>query len=155
MLSNKKHKRASKATSNQSLLTRPSASLVKRLAAFVYDAFIVISLILLATLIALIINKGESFSNYQLLFLSYLFVVVGGFITWFWKRSGQTLGMLSWKIKLVDLSGSPVSWPHAWVRFMIAIPSTWLFGIGMIWCLFDSDKQSLHDRLCKTRVILD
>lgn len=133
--------------------TRP-ATLLKRLAAFVYDGFTIFSLILLATAIALIINHGQSFSEHQFLFLSYLFVIVGGFVTWFWQKSGQTLGMLAWRIRVIDQTGLPLHWKKAWLRFIVAIPSVLCFGIGWLWCLCDKDKQSLHDRICRTKVIV-
>lgn len=128
------------------------APLFRRLAAFVYDTFIIFSLIILATAFALIVNQGESFQSVQFIFLGYLFIIISLFFTWFWKRSGQTLGMLSWKLKLVDEQNQLLSWPLVWKRWLIAIPCT-LTGISWIWCLFDGNKQSLHDRICKTQII--
>ncbi len=129
------------------------ASVFRRLAALVYDAFIVFSLAILATAFALILNEGQSFQNVQYLFLSYLFIVIASFLTWFWQRSGQTLGMLSWKIKVVQSDLRPLTWRKAWMRLLIAIPFSLLFGITWLWCFFDKQKQSLHDRICGTQVI--
>lgn len=129
------------------------ASLFRRLAALVYDTFIVFSLLILATAFALILNEGQSFQKIQYLFLSYLFIVVGSFLTWFWQRSGQTLGMLSWKIKVVQADLTKLSWKKAWLRLLVAIPFSLLFGITWLWCFIDKQKQSLHDRICGTQVI--
>lgn len=129
------------------------ASVFRRLAALIYDAFIVFSIAILATAFALILNEGQSFQNVQYLFLSYLFIVIASFLTWFWQRSGQTLGMLSWKIKVVQADSKPLTWKKAWVRLLVAIPFSLLFGITWLWCLFDKQKQSLHDRICGTQVI--
>ncbi len=129
------------------------APLYRRLAAMVYDLFIVFSFLLLATTIALIINKGQSLLPYQYLFLTYLFISTGLFLGWFWTRGGQTLGMLAWKIKLVDDNGINISWTTAFLRYTLAIPSIGLGAIGLMWCLFDKNKQSLHDRLAKTKVV--
>lgn len=130
-----------------------AASLFKRLAASVYDTFVLFSLLILATALALIVNHGESLQSVQYLFLPYLIIIIGTFVTWFWQRSGQTLGMLSWKIKLLNQNGRPISWRKAWVRFVVAIPSILCFGLGWIWCLIDKNRQSLHDRICGTYVV--
>lgn len=140
--------------SNQTNLSVfPSAPLARRLAALVYDSFIVFSFLLLATTIALAMNKGQSLLPYRLLFISYLFISTGFFLGWFWKTSGQTLGMLAWKIRVITQDGKPLTWPLALKRYALAFFSVGLAGIGLIWCLFDKDKQSLHDRVLATRVI--
>ena len=126
------------------------ASIFRRLGAFVYDSFIVFSFLLLITGIALLLNRGHSFQNIRFFFLAYLFISTGLFVTWFWQRSGQTLGMLAWKIKCVDTNNEILSWKKAFARFTLAC----IFGgLGVIWCLFDRDKQSLHDRLLRTKLI--
>ncbi len=130
-----------------------SATLFRRFAALVYDTFIIISLVILATSIALLINKGESFLSVQYYFLSYLLLVVGLFVCWFWRRSGQTLGMLSWKVKLIQADQSKLTWRKAWLRYVLAFPSLGFCGIGLLWCLIDKEHQSLHDRLSGTRLV--
>lgn len=134
-------------------LNLPSATLFRRFAALIYDAFIIISLLILATSIALLLNKGESFLSVQYYFLTYLLLVVGLFSCWFWQRGGQTLGMLSWKVKLVQADLSKLSWKKAWLRYALAFPSIGLCGIGLLWCLVDKEHQSLHDRLSGTKLI--
>lgn len=130
-----------------------SASLFKKLAALVYDGFILFSLVLLATALALIANGGESFINVRYLFLGYLFLVLGFFLSWFWQKSGQTLGMLSWHIKVIQTDGQPLSWRRAWLRYITAYFSYGFCGIGILWSLFDKDRQYLHDRLCGTQIV--
>lgn len=134
-------------------LKAPAATIFRRFAALVYDTFIIISLLILATSIALLLNKGESFLAVQYYFLSYLLLVVGLFTCWFWRRSGQTLGMLSWKVKLVQSDHSKLTWKKAWLRYALAFPSLGLCGIGLLWCLVDKEHQSLHDRLSGTRLV--
>lgn len=130
-----------------------SAPLFRRLAAMVYDSFIVFSFLLLVTSIALLANKGGSLLPYKPYFLTYLILSTGLFLSWFWHRGGQTLGMLAWKIKVIDASGEPLRWPKALWRYFIAIPSITLGGLGLFWCLIDKDRQSLHDRLAGTKMV--
>lgn len=140
----------SKETNNQIIVPAP---LFRRFAALVYDSFIVFSFLLLLTTLALIANNGQSLLAYRVYFLAYLIVGTGLFLSWFWYRSGQTLGMLAWKIRLVDTQGKPLLWSKALWRYFLTIPSLAFGCIGLLWCFFDKEKQSLHDRLGGTRLI--
>ncbi len=140
--------------SNQTNLSEfPSAPFFRRIAAFIYDSFIVFSFLLLATTIALLVNQGESLLPHRAIFLLYLFISTGLFLGWFWKTSGQTLGMLAWKIRVITVEGKPLNWSLALQRYSLALLTMSMAGIGLLWCLFDKDKQSLHDRLLNTRVV--
>ena len=125
----------------------------RRLAALVYDAFIVFSFLLFVTAIALTVTQRDSFLDYRITYLSYLILCLGLFLTWLWKKSGQTLGMLAWKIKLVDNNHHLLTWKKAWLRYFISVVSVGC-GAGLLWCLIDKNKQSLHDKLSNTKVIL-
>jgi uncharacterized RDD family membrane protein YckC len=127
--------------------------LLRRFMAAFYDAFIIFSFSLFLTAFALMINKGQPLLPYRTLFLSYLFVCNGIFLSWFWCKNGQTLGMLAWKIKLVDRQGNLLKWPQAFKRYCFASMSLLLLGLGWWWCFVDENKQSLHDRFAKTELI--
>lgn len=132
--------------------TYAHAPLLKRFAAWIYDGFILFSFLILLTAIALLINQGQSLEAYHGLFLSYLIVSLGCFLAWFWKR-GQTLGMLAWKIYVVTEDNIPLSFKHAFARYLLALLSFGLCGIGFIWCLLNKDRQTLHDKIAKTRIV--
>lgn len=131
----------------------PEAPLRRRLAALVYDSFIVFSFLLLATTFALALNQGESLLPYRAYFLIYLFISTGVFLAWFWAKSGQTLGMLAWKIRLINKEGTTVCFQKAFLRYIAAFFSIGCCGIGLLWCLIDKNKETLHDKLLGTRVI--
>lgn len=125
----------------------------RRLAAMVYDSFIVFSYLILITGIALILNQGQSLAPYQVPFLCYLLILTGLFLAWFWTK-GQTLGMLAWKIRVIDREkNAPISFKRAFIRYAFSLLSWGCAGIGFLWCLWDPDHQMLHDKLAKTRVI--
>src|SRR5436190_1007681 len=111
-----------------------SISFLRRLAAIFYDSFIVFSFLLVLTAFALLANQGNSLSSYQSLFLGYLIFSTGLFVSWFWHKRGQTLGMLAWKIKVVDQDNQNLSWPHAFYRYMVAFGTIALGGLGLLWC---------------------
>lgn len=106
----------------------------------------------------------------------WLFAVIGAYFIFFWSRSGQTLAMKTWRLKLVtaDLQKIPVAratvrYLLSWMWFLPAMaidfavglkawPSVALIVIGMIlWAsttLLDRNRQFLHDRLAGTRLIV-
>lgn len=83
----------------------------------------------------------------------HVFLVLLAYFGWLWRRSGQTLAMQTWKIKLVSAGGQPLSNRQIFLRYVLAWPSMMLFGIGILWALVDRDRQFLHDRLAGTRLI--
>ncbi len=87
------------------------------------------------------------------MFQLYLAAVIFFYYTGFWIRSGQTLGLLTWKLKLVATDGGGLSWAHVTKRFGAALLSTACGGLGFLWMLVDKNKLAWHDRLSGTRII--
>ena len=91
--------------------------------------------------------------------LSYLVVVTFMFFGWFWTHGGQTIGMRAWKIKLVSADsitepGKLPGWSQAWIRYCLALVSWFVFGLGFIWSLFDTQRRTWHDRGSSTRLVV-
>lgn len=120
---------------------------LRRMAAVIYDALLLIAVLFFATAIALPFNSGHAFSAGQYVFSFYLFGVSYLFYAWFWTHGGQTLGMRAWKITLADSNGDCITWQRATLRFFAAILSWTCFGLGFSWCLVDKDRLCWHDRL--------
>ncbi len=119
-----------------------------------YDTLIVLALLMLATAIALPLNKGDAFDAGNVLFKLYLTFVCIGFFLLFWRKGGQTLGMRAWKIQLVNDQHAVPSYSQLFIRLLAAVPSLALLGFGLFWSLFDQDKLALYDRVSGTRVVL-
>ena len=105
----------------------------------------------------------------------WLFFVVGAYFVFCWSRSGQTLAMQTWRIKVTDLDGGKlpvvkaiVRYCLAWMWFLPAAalvyqlglkqwPMVIVIALGMLaWAMtsrLDKNGQFLHDRLAKTRLI--
>lgn len=140
--------------------TRPhlSPSLPRRLAAIVYDTFLVVALVAVvnATALAVLVRStgGEqevlNAHLVQLLTVSSVF----GFFCLFWLKNGQTLGMQAWRIKLVDYEGNPPSAGKAIVRCCGALLSATCLGLGYLWCLVDRNHRYWHDYLSHTELIM-
>jgi len=68
-------------------------------------------------------------------------------------HGGQTLGMRAWKLQLQNMRPGPISWWQVLLRFMVALLSALLCGLGYLWMLIDKQKLTWHDRYSETRVV--
>jgi uncharacterized RDD family membrane protein YckC len=73
----------------------------------------------------------------------------------FWRRSGQTLGMRAWRLVLRSVTGSKLSAAQILARGATA-PLAWLpAGLGVLWLYIDPEHRALQDRWTATRVDLE
>ncbi len=130
-------------------------SLIRHLAAIVYDFLLLTALLFLATALLLPFNGGEAFSSRQFFYPIYLFIVSFLFYGWFWTHGGQTLGLKAWKIKVISDNGEMISWRQAFIRFIVSILSWGFLGLGFVWVLFDKERRSWHDISSKSGLFLE
>jgi len=128
------------------------AGLLVRLAAMFYDALLLLSVLLIATAIALLVTRGN-LSTHNPFFRTALFLICFAFYAWFWLHGGQTLGMRAWKLRLQNLDGRPITLWQALLRFLAAIPSFAFAGLGFLWMLVDKDKMTWHDRFSESVIV--
>ena len=81
------------------------ASLLRQLAAMIYDSLLIFAVLFFASAIALLFNGGEAIEA-KLWFKLYLLLTVFTYYAWFWNKSGQTLGMRAWKIRIITDTGA-------------------------------------------------
>lgn len=130
-----------------------TASLRTRLAAMIYELLLVVAVVFIASFVFIRLT-GDSQNGWKhIVFQFYLVGVLFAYFSIFWLRSGQTLAMKTWRIKLVDRQGALIPLKQAALRFVYALLGLSLFGLSIVWALFDRDRQFLHDRLAKTRLI--
>jgi uncharacterized RDD family membrane protein YckC len=106
-----------------------------------------------------------------------LFVVIGAYFVWCWSRSGQTLALKTWQLRVIDEDGRSPSLPRAigryllsWTLFLpglayiaIAEPSragslialALGFAALLIPAIVDPARRLLHDRWTGTRIVRD
>jgi uncharacterized RDD family membrane protein YckC len=131
------------------------ASLIRRIAALIYDLLIVIAILFVVSGIGLLINHNDMIPEplYRSLHQSFLFLSVFLFYGYFWTRSGQTIGMMAWRIRVQTVEGYSLSWKHALIRFFTAGASLACLGLGYLWMLFSDQHLTWHDQVSNTRVV--
>lgn len=108
-----------------------------------------VSFILPHVLLGVLANRSAGPLIVQLHF----FLVLLFYFVWFWLNGGQTLAMKTWKLRIVDAGGGRLRPAQALLRYLAAWPSLMIFGIGILWALFDPERRFLHDRIAGTRII--
>jgi uncharacterized RDD family membrane protein YckC len=129
--------------------------LLRHLAAIIYDLLLLVAVLFFATAILLPFNGGEAFSHQQITYPLYLLTVSFCFYGWFWTHGGQTLGLKSWKIRLLNDSYQFISWRQAFIRFFVSMLSWGILGFGFLWPLVDKNQRSWHDIASKTGLFLE
>ncbi len=64
-----------------------------------------------------------------------------------------TPGKLACRLRVITGDGQRVTYIRALGRYFASILSGMILGIGFLICIWDSEKRTLHDRICNTRVI--
>ena len=123
-------------------------TLIVRLLAMVYDTLIVLAIWMLIGGIAVALNQGEAIDSPLGLatLKSLLLITTFLFFGFFWTRSGQTLGMMAWRLRAQSETGFSLSWTQAMIRFFAAMLSIALFGLGYWITIFSDQKVTWHER---------
>ncbi|WP_051206534.1 RDD family protein [Oceanospirillum maris] len=135
--------------------TRP-AGLVRRLGAMMYDFLIIVAIWMLLGFARLpFLDQGVDAMNDRAGpgFQSLLFLITFGFFAFFWLRTGQTLGMLAWRIRIQNANGHSISMTQALMRFFSGAFSLICLGLGHFWMLFTPAKQTWPDRFSDSEVV--
>ncbi|MFT3930441.1 MAG: RDD family protein [Spongiibacteraceae bacterium] len=144
----------------------PIAGVIRRLSALVYDAFLLFGLLVAPLFIATAVmsprqNLPQGSVAHELpaiapqpVLLAYMIVVIVGFYVYFWRKSGQTLAMQAWRIRVDSNVGGRPTWKQCFVRAAVGFISLLCGGLGYWWIWIDKDGASWHDRASNTRVVV-
>jgi len=159
----------------------PSPNFWRRIWCGLYEQLVLLGVIAFAFLLpnlGLGILFGISLPSW-LTFL-YLYLVLGIYFIWYWTKSGQTLAMQTWRIRMINLHGETLSRRQAAWRYFYS--SLWILPcVGLQWALHlekwqiiemlftvalllwplsihldrvaSSKRQALPDRLAGTRLV--
>jgi uncharacterized RDD family membrane protein YckC len=157
-------------------LVAPAPGVWRRLAAFLYEGVLLFGVVMLSGLLYGVLTQQRHALVGSSGLQAFLFGVLGLYFVVFWTRSGQTLAMLTWHVRLVTVQGHPVRplravlrYLLAWLWFLPALGLVQLAGLKGGWPIsavvvagvlayaalarLHPDRQFLHDALCGTRLI--
>lgn len=141
------------------------ATFIRRIAAIFYDFLIAFALLMMTTGLYKVFQAGiigadelqrltdNGKMDVDPLLSSILFIVLYTFFAFFWTRTGQTLGMQVWHIRIQTPQGRSITWSQALLRYMMAWLSVSAFGLGYLWILIDKKKRSWQDIFSMTEVV--
>ena len=130
-----------------------NASLRHRMLSLIYESLILIALLLAGALPMVMLTRTWEQAVARPVLQVWLLLLCALYYVWQWVRTGQTLPMKTWRLRLVAADGKPVTTVRAACRYSLALFSAALCGLGFVWALIDRDRQFLHDRLAGTRII--
>jgi uncharacterized RDD family membrane protein YckC len=128
-------------------------SLWRRLLVMVYDTVILIGLLMLGSALALPFGDNPKIALQDLWFTLWLSLVCFAYLGGCWHYLGMTVGMRAWRVKLISVDGGRISWSACLLRFLIGAVSLLIFGIGLVWVLFDQHNRTWHDIAAQTVLI--
>jgi uncharacterized RDD family membrane protein YckC len=148
---------------------------MRRLASMAYEATLLFGVVFIAGWLFDTLTQSRSALTLRPARQAWLFLVLGVYFVYFWRRGGQTLAMKTWRIKLIcpgherlPLARAIGRYLAAWMWLLPALgvayslrltppASAALLALGIaLWALaalFDRDRQFLHDRLLGTRLV--
>lgn len=155
--------------------TEPPA-LLRRLACLVYEGVLLFGVLMISGYLYSSLTQQRHALQGRAGLQAFLFVILGIYFAWFWSRSGQTLAMKTWHLRVVRTDGAALTQARAlaryiasWLWFLPALAISHLAGLqssGQIFAVLTlgvlayasvarlrSDGRLLHDLVCDTVVI--
>jgi len=127
-----------------------SVGFFKRLLIITYDGLLLVGVVfvggfVLSALLSLVLGSFDG--NFVAVWLKriYWIIVPMLFYVWFWTNGGQTLGMKTWHVYIVDDAGKFIDRKTAVKRYCVALLSWACVGAGFIWIFFDKQNRTWHD----------
>ena len=131
---------------------KSDVSLLRRLGAIAYDIFLAFSLAFFIIGVVLILFFDKQAQN-DLLIFGIALITIYFYFTWSWVKGRQTLGMKAWKFQVEQNNGENITQKQAFIRFVLAIVSFSIVGLGFVYQLFNKNNLTFHDKYSNTRLI--
>jgi uncharacterized RDD family membrane protein YckC len=81
-------------------------------------------------------------------------LVTIGYFVYFHGTTGQTPGDAALSIRVVGKDdGAPIGYGRAFVRWLVSLVSGVVILLGYLWMLWDSEKQTWHDKAANSVVV--
>ncbi len=140
------------------MITYVPAGFWRRVAALIYDALLLIALLMVFTGASLLFTHGnavlpETAGPWVYVYRGGLVLVIAAYFVGNWVHSGQTLGMRAWRLWVVDERGARLAAGPALLRFALAVIAWAPAALGVLWLFADREHLAIHDRLARTRLV--
>lgn len=155
---------------------RPTPGLQRRLACLVYEGVLLFGVVMFAGLLYGVVTQQRHALVGSTGLKAFLVAVLAAYFVYFWTRSGQTLAMLTWHVRLETVSGQLVTPARAlcryalsWIWFLPALATVHFAGLKGGWptagallagalayaalTRLHPDRQYWHDAACGTRLV--
>ena len=94
-------------------------SLLRRLAAFVYEGVLLFGVAVVTALVFSPLVGQRHAMSYRWGLMVAVGTVFTLYFVYFWSKSGQTLAMQTWRLRVVDLQGEALNWQRALLRSLL------------------------------------
>ena len=124
----------------------PAPQFWRRVSCSLYEQLVLLGVIAFTFLVpnlALGILFGVSLPSW--LTFIYLYTVLGIYFVWYWTKSGQTLAMQTWRIRLIDQRGYTLNRRKAIWRYVYG--SLWLVPCVLLQWMFHLEKWQIIEML--------
>lgn len=146
----------------------------RRMACWLYESLLLFAVALIAALVFSVATQMRHALEHREWLAAFVGTVMGVYCAWFWAK-GQTLPMKTWRIRMVDRHGRPVTQARAALRYVYC--SMWVlpplalaqgghlqrweiagafFGWMGFWALLSRlhpQRQFWHDAWAGTRLV--
>ena len=82
----------------------------------------------------------------------YLYAVLGMYFVWYWTKSGQTLAMQTWRIRMIGQSGYKLTNRQALWRYVFG--SLWILPCVVLQFIFHLEKWQIIEMLFTVALFL-
>ena len=137
--------------------TNKKVSLLRIVAATTYDSLLLLGVWFLVGSLALSIKflfTGEVSSLNPVAGMSLVILSTWLYFALFWIYGGKTLGMSSWKLRIISQDGNQITVIQTIIRFLSNIFTILFAGIPLFLRRLNNNR-SLSDLLSKTSIISD
>ena len=121
---------------------------LKRIAASIYDLFLLLGVWFAVGSFAVWINGG--IIEVKWIGPSLVLTSTWIFYGYFWTHGGKTLGMAVWKFEIYSIDENKINFQKVSIRFFSNIITVLLGGIPLVFMYFSKNNLSLSDYLSKT-----
>ena len=117
---------------------------IKNMIICLYDLMLLFSILFFMSLPWITFSDGEAVKG-NILYQLYLLLIISSYYLWFWVKHGQTLGMKSWKVYILNERNQKITLKQGLIRILVS-----LLGGHLLLIFY---KKSLQDVISKTCIL--